>query len=68
MQMYCQEAIDILKDMKVNIKIPNAAELQRKRNLALDMAILALRMQDGNLKISDIPNGVHIQNVGTLTM
>lgn len=36
------EAIAILEDMKVKIDIPNAAETQRKRNEALEMAIRSL--------------------------
>ena len=36
------EAIEILEDMKVKIDIPKAAETQRKRNEALEMAIRSL--------------------------
>ena len=45
-----EEALEILNDMKVEIKIPKAAVTQNKRNAALDMAIDAL-------KYSEIPNG-----------
>ncbi len=41
-----KEIIEVLEDMKVMISIPKAAELQRKRNDALNMAIGALRKQD----------------------
>ncbi len=37
-----EEACEVLDDMKVKIDIPHAAVMQRKRNEALDMAILAL--------------------------
>lgn len=35
---------------------------------AIGLAITALEMQEGNLRMSDIPNGVHITNVGTIIM
>lgn len=44
-----EEAITILKDMKVDIPVPKAAVTQIKRNAAIDMAINAL-------KCSEIPN------------
>lgn len=44
-----QEAITILNDMKIDIPVPKAAVTQRKRNVALDMAISAL-------SCSEIPN------------
>ncbi len=44
-----EEAVKVLEDMKVKIAIPKAAELQRKRNEAIDMAIEALSS-------SEIPN------------
>ena len=44
-----EEAIVILSDMKIDIPVPKAATTQRKRNVALDMAISAL-------KCSEIPN------------
>lgn len=44
-----EEAIVILSDMKIDIPVPKAAATQRKRNVALDMAISAL-------KCSEIPN------------
>lgn len=36
------EAIAVLEDMKVKIDLPRAAETQRKRNEALEMAIRSL--------------------------
>lgn len=44
-----EEAIAILSDMKIDIPVPQAAVTQRKRNVALDMAISAL-------SCSEIPN------------
>ena len=44
-----EEAIAILSDMKIDIPVPKAAVTQRKRNVALDMAISAL-------SCSEIPN------------
>lgn len=44
-----EEAITILQDMKVDIPVPKAAVMQTKRNVALDMAIDAL-------KCSEMPN------------
>ena len=44
-----EEAITILQDMKVDIPLPKAAVMQTKRNIALDMAIDAL-------KCSEMPN------------
>ena len=44
-----EEAIATLRDMKVDISVPKAAVMQTKRNVALDMAIDAL-------KCSEIPN------------
>lgn len=44
-----EEVVKVLEDMKVKISIPKAAELQRKRNEAIDMAIEALNN-------SEIPN------------
>lgn len=44
-----KEAIAILSDMKIDIPVPKAAVTQRKRNVALDMAISALNC-------SEIPN------------
>ena len=44
-----KEAIAILSDMKIDIPVPKAAVTQRKRNVALDMAISAL-------SCSEIPN------------
>ena len=44
-----KEAIEVLKDMKIDIPLPEAAVMQRKRNAAIDMAIDAL-------KYSEIPN------------
>lgn len=44
-----KEAIEVLKDMKIDIPLPKAAVMQRKRNTAIDMAIDAL-------KHSEIPN------------
>lgn len=37
-----EEAIKVLDDMKVKIRIPKSAEIQLKKNEALDMAIEAL--------------------------
>lgn len=37
-----EEAIAILNDMKIDIPVPKAAVTQRKRNVALDMAISAM--------------------------
>ena len=37
-----EETVKILKDMKVTIPLPQAAQTQKKRNDALDMAIAAL--------------------------
>ena len=37
-----EEAIAILSDMKIDIPVPKAAVTQRKRNVALDMAISKL--------------------------
>ena len=37
-----EEAIAILSNMKIDIPVPKAAVTQRKRNMALDMAIEAL--------------------------
>lgn len=39
-----EEAIAILSDMKIDIPVPKAAVTQRKRNVALDMAISALNI------------------------
>lgn len=44
-----KEAIAILSDMKIDIPVPKAAVTQRKRNVALDMAISAL-------SCSEMPN------------
>lgn len=44
-----EEAIAILSDMKIDIPVPKAAVTQRKRNVALDMAISALNR-------SEVPN------------
>lgn len=44
-----EEAIAILSDMKIDIPVPKAAVTQKKRNVALDMAISAL-------SCSEIPN------------
>ena len=44
-----REAIEVLKDMKIDIPLPAAAVMQRKRNVAIDMAIDAL-------KYSEMPN------------
>ncbi len=44
-----EEAVKVLEDMKVKIAIPKAAELQRKRNEAIAMAIEALNS-------TEIPN------------
>lgn len=44
-----EEAIAILNDMKIDIPVPKAAVTQRKRNVALDMAISAM-------SCSEIPN------------
>lgn len=44
-----REAIEVLKDMKIDIPLPEAAVTQKKQNVALDMAIDAL-------KCSEIPN------------
>lgn len=41
-----QEAIEVLKDMKIDIPLPEAAVMQRKRNAAIDMAIDALTAQE----------------------
>ena len=45
-----KEAITILEGMRIDIPVPKAAVMQTKRNVALDMAIDAL-------KCSEIPNG-----------
>lgn len=45
-----KEAITILEGMRIDILVPKAAVMQTKRNVALDMAIDAL-------KCSEIPNG-----------
>ena len=37
-----EEAIAILNDMKIEFPVPKAAVTQRKRNVALDMAISAM--------------------------
>ncbi len=47
--MTTEEAVKVLEDMIVKISIPKAAELQRKRNEAIAMAIEALNG-------SEIPN------------
>ena len=44
-----EEAIAILNDMKIDIPVPKAAVTQKKRNVALDMAISAM-------SCSEIPN------------
>lgn len=44
-----EEAEKVLEGMKVKIEIPKSAVTQRKRNIALDMAIEAL-------KYSEVPN------------
>ena len=44
-----KEAITILEGMRIDIPVPKAAVTQRKRNVALDMAINALNC-------SEIPN------------
>ena len=44
-----EEAIAILNDMKIDFPVPKAAVTQRKRNVALDMAISAM-------SCSEIPN------------
>ena len=44
-----EEAITILEGMRIDIPVPKAAVTQRKRNVALDMAISALNC-------SEIPN------------
>ena len=44
-----KEAITILEGMRIDIPVPKAAVTQRKRNVALDMAINALNR-------SEIPN------------
>ena len=44
-----EEAIAILNDMKIEFPVPKAAVTQRKRNVALDMAISAM-------SCSEIPN------------
>ena len=49
--MKLEEAIKTLQDMKVDIPVPKAAVMQTKRNVALDMAIDAL-------KCSEIPNSL----------
>ncbi len=62
-----KEAVEVLEDMKVKIDIPKAAELQRKRNDALDMAISALRAQSlvngsqglVNALVNDVP-GIYV--------
>lgn len=41
-----EEAITILKDMKVDIPVPKAAVTQIKRNAAIEMAIDAMKAQD----------------------
>ncbi len=46
-----EEAVKVLEDMIVKISIPKAAELQRKRNEAIDMAIEVLNS-------SEIPNSL----------
>ena len=49
-----EEAIEILDDMKVKIDIPHVAVMQRKRNVALDMAILALKESSKSMKLSEL--------------
>lgn len=49
-----EEAMEILDDMKVKIDIPHAAVMQRKRNAALDMAILALKDSSKSMKLSEL--------------
>lgn len=44
-----EEAIAILNDMKIDIPVPKAAVTQKRRNVALDMAISAM-------SCSEIPN------------
>lgn len=45
-----KEAIEVLKDMKIETPLPKAAVTQRKRNAAIEMAINVL-------KYSESPNG-----------
>lgn len=44
------EAIKVLDDMKVKIRIPNAAKTQNKRNEAIDMAKKALAIPSAEPK------------------
>lgn len=52
--MTTKEAIEVLKDMKIETSLPKAAVTQRKRNAAIDVAIEALNnhLADPGKKVS----------------
>ena len=58
--MNCKEAIEFLKKMKNDFL---CLEHEAEYHKAIDMAITALELQDGNLYLKDIPDSLSIGRV-----
>lgn len=57
--MNCKEAIETLKKNRPN----GTRECDEELRKAVDLAVVALELQDGNLYMDDMPSGVHIGTV-----